>query len=66
MYMSSEEGVSRSCANSDTLDISLASPGSTSRPVFLKDTRSIQQSLLFVTVHPALTLNRESEDVGLT
>lgn len=45
MYMTSEEGVSLSCANSVTLDISLASPGSTSSPLFLKDKRWTQGSL---------------------
>lgn len=36
MYMTSEEGVSASCAKRVTLDIILVSPGSTSTPLFLK------------------------------
>lgn len=37
MYMTSEEDVSLSCAESVMLDMSLASPGSTSSPLFLKN-----------------------------
>lgn len=47
MYLTSEEGVSASCANSVTLDISLLSPGSTSRPLFLKETKMRKTVILF-------------------
>lgn len=46
LYLRLVEGVSASCAKRAALEMSLASPGSTSSPLFLEDTRQVDCAMV--------------------